>query len=289
MERLIGVALFLALCAFVGCSGSRSDKTEGGIHFEVSGSGAPLVFAHGFSLDRRMWEAQEARLRSDFRVVLYDLRGHGLSDPWSEPFAAEEDMLEVFEAANLDRATIVGLSAGAQVAIDFALAHPHRVEALVLASPGLGGYVPVGSFDWMAPVISELQLGEPQNAMRAWSETPLMKIASDPVADSAMRAMVIENWPVWTYDQELQVMPNPTAITRLSEIMAPTLVMIGENDLADTKRVGDTLVACLANARLVNIPGSGHLLNLEAPGPFAEALTAFIGHGATGVQRSPAC
>jgi pimeloyl-ACP methyl ester carboxylesterase len=280
MIRLAEPTLVLSLCFFA-CSSSepQTGRTESGIYFEVSGQGAPVVLAHGFSLDRRMWDREEALLRSDFRVVRYDLRGHGLSDPWSEPFAAEEDMLDVFEATGLERATIIGLSAGAQVAIDFALAHPDRVAALVLASPGLGGYQAVGSFDWMASVMTELQAGEPQQAMRAWTETPLMKIETDPAADAAMRSIVMDNWVVWTYNPQLQAAPDPPAIARLSEISAPALVLIGQNDLIDTKLVGDTLAACLVNARLVTIASAGHLVNLEAPEQFAHALTAFLNGG----------
>lgn len=281
MIRLAGLALVLSPWTCFACTSNerQTGRTESGIYFEVSGEGAPVVLAHGFSLDRRMWDKEVSLLRTGFRVVRYDLRGHGLSEPWSEPFAAEEDMLEVFEATGLERATIVGLSAGAQVAIDFALAHPDRVAALVLASPGLGGYQAVGSFDWMAPVMKELRAGEPQQAMRAWTETPLMKIVTDPAADSAMQAIVMDNWMVWTYDPQLQAMPDPPAITRLSDIEAPALVLIGQNDLIDTKRVGDTLAACLVNAQLVTIAAAGHLVNLEAPERFAQALTTFLDGG----------
>ncbi|MDH3455480.1 MAG: alpha/beta hydrolase [Gemmatimonadota bacterium] len=279
--RSAGLTLVLSLWTLTACTSSspQTGRTESGIYFEVSGEGAPVVLVHGFSLDRRMWDREESLLRSGYRVVRYDLRGHGLSDPWSEPFAAEDDMLDVFDAAGLRQATIIGLSAGAQVALDFALAHPDRVAALVLASPGVGGYQAVGSFDWMGPVMTELQAGEPQQAMRAWTETPLMKIATDPSADSAMRSIVMDNWVVWTYDPQLQAMPDPPAITRLSDITAPTLILIGQNDLIDTKRVGDTLAACIVNVQLVTMATAGHLVNLEAPERFAQTITNFLDRG----------
>lgn len=292
MRRLTdaGLGLLLSICSACAAGESSTGTTDGGIYFEVSGRGAPVVLVHGFSLDRRMWDDQVALFRSGYRVVRYDLRGHGLSAPWTEPFTAVNDMLGVFDAVGLERATVVGLSAGAEIAIDFALAHPERVTALVLVSPGLGGYQPVGSFDWMAPVMQELQAGEPEQAMRAWVETPLMKIRSDLAADSAMRAVVMENWAIWTYDPQLQEAPDPPAVTRLSEIEVRTLVLIGQDDLIDTHQVGDTLATCLPDVRLTTVPGAGHLINLEAPERFAEALTTFLGEDppASAAMR-PAC
>ena len=271
-------ALSLAVWLPFACADSTWEpgRTSGGIYFESVGRGPPVVLVHGFSLDRRMWDAQVPPLRSKHRVLRYDLRGHGLSAPWKEPFSAVQDLLDVFDAAGLSRGVIVGLSAGAEIAVDFALAHPDRVAGLVLASPGLSGYQPVGSFDWMAPVMIELQAGEMERAMEAWAETPLMAIPGDPAADSVMRAIVRENWRIWTYDPGLQRPPDPPSLDSLSEITAPALVLIGESDLIDTKRVGDTLAACLPRVELVTIPEAGHLLNLEAPGAFAEAVLRFL-------------
>jgi len=254
----------------------QSGKTSDGLYYEVSGRGEPVILVHGFSLDRRMWDAQETLLKSDFRVIRYDLRGHGLSDEWTEPFSAHTDMLSVFDAVDLPEAVVVGLSAGAEIAIDFAIAHPDRVSALVLASPGVRGYQPVGSFDWMTPVIEALQEREYEQATRAWTETPIMRIRSDPQADSIMRAIVMDNWRIWTYDPQLQQMPRPPALERLNEISAPTLIIVGELDLVDTQRVSDTLSVCLPNAALLTAPESGHLINLEAPVFFNEALFSFL-------------
>ena len=97
--------------------------------YEVSGAGEPVVLIHAFSVDRRMWAPQIASLEKRFRVVRYDQRGHGKSDGPSAPYAQHEDLRSVLDALGIDKATLIGLSAGATTATDFAIAYPNRVDA----------------------------------------------------------------------------------------------------------------------------------------------------------------
>ncbi len=254
----------------------ESGTTAGGLYWESGGSGPPIVLLHGFSLDRRMWEGQLEMLEPRFQVIRYDLRGHGSSPQAEQAFSHHDDLLEVFESLDLETAVLVGLSLGAETAIDFTLAYPTRVSGLVLAAPGLGGYAPRGSFDWMGPVMTALQAGDPQAATRAWVETPIMRIASDPAADSVMREIVLDNWRVWTGDPSLRARLDPPAIGRLSELAVPTLVLVGEADLIDTQAVADTLATCIGGAQLVAVPETGHLINLEAGEAFNEAVVRFL-------------
>jgi len=279
VNQLTGVALLFMGGLTMSCLGSvpRTGRTEGGLYFVDEGQGPPVVLIHAFSLDRRMWDAQAARLRRDHRVIRYDLRGHGLSGPWAEPFSAIQDLLDVLDAVGIRQADLVGISAGAQVAVDFTLAHPERVSGLVLASPGLSGYRPVGSFAWMEPVTAKLQAGDPRGAAEAWAETPLMAIPGDPAADSVMRSIVTANSRAWTYDPSLQIPPDRPAAGRLAEIRVPTLILVGERDLIDTRRIADTLEAGIPRSERRTIPGVGHLLNLEAAERFTEAVLEFLG------------
>lgn len=294
--RSAGVAAAVLLGAH-GCGGGAPPREAGttpaGLRWESGGRGPALVLLHGFSLDRRMWADQVEALEPRFRVVRYDLRGHGMSPQAEQPFSHHEDLLGVLEALELDTAVLVGLSLGAEVAIDFALAYPSRVSGLVLASPGLSGWAPRDSFDWMGSVMTALRAGDPQAATRAWVETPLMRIEGDPAADSVMRAIVLDNWRVWTGDPTLRRRLDPPAIGRLSELAVPTLVLVGEADLIDTLAVADTLAACIRGARLATVPETGHLINLEAPGAFDEAVDRFLRElprsASTAETRMPRC
>lgn len=255
----------------------REESTVGGLYYEARGSGPPVVFLHGFSLDRRMWSAEAAALADSHRVILYDQRGHGRSPAPEEPFEPSQDLASVLDALAVERAVLVGLSSGAEVAIDFAVRFPERVAGLVLASPGLSGYRPQGSFDWMGPVMAALREGDAREATERWLETPLMALPGAPEADAKMRAIVRDNADIWTQSPELRRPFDPPAIDRLEGIAVPTLVIVGEEDLVDTRHVGSILAERIPDAELRIIPGAGHLVNLAAPETFRDALAAFLG------------
>jgi 3-oxoadipate enol-lactonase len=247
-----------------------------GLYFDMAGTGDPVVLIHGFSLDHRMWNPQVQALVPQRTVIRYDLRGHGASAGISGPYSAVEDLRDLLDHLDIRRAALVGLSAGAQVAVDFALSHPERVERLVLAAPGLSGFVPQGPFDWMQPVVAAAGAGDPAAAAILWAETPLMAMADHPAADSLMRTMVVANASLWSHRSNPERPLSPPAVARLSEIRVPTLILIGELDMADVQRVADTLAAGVAGSVRRVVPGAGHLINLMAPEAFTAAVASFL-------------
>src|SRR5262245_57108437 len=103
------------------------------LHYEVAGSGEPLVLIHGFTLDMRMWDDQFASLARHFQVVRYDLRGFGKSSmPTTEPYTHADDLKALLDCLNIERAHVLGLSMGGSIAINFALNYPAMVDRLVL-------------------------------------------------------------------------------------------------------------------------------------------------------------
>ncbi len=271
----------VALCANA-CSTSNgtppveSGTSAAGLYYEVSGAGDAVVLIHAFSLDRRMWDEQVEVLRPKYRVVRFDLRGHGNSAAISESFTAHDDLLSVLDAVGANRAALVGLSSGAQIAVDFALAYPERVTSMILAGPGLTGYVPQESFEWMTPTIQAIQAGDVERAMTLWSETRLMAIPQNAAADSVMRRLAQENGDIWLASPTAQQQLDPPAIARLADIGAPVLVVVGESDLGDMHRVADTLVTCIAGARRLTIDNAGHLVTLAASQTFNDAMIDFL-------------
>lgn len=285
-RRLCPVRLHRVVCgaAFLWACASRPDSTTisgfaSGLYYEESGSGEPLVLIHGFSLDRRMWEPQMDMLDDRFRVIRYDLRGHGRSVEIADSFAAYEDLRAVLDAAGAERAVLLGLSAGSQIAVDFAVAYPDRVDRLILAGPSISGYVPTAGFAWMAPVVEAARAGKPEEAARLWAETTLMAVPTRPSADSLMRSIVQSNSRLWSYTTNPDRGLVPPAIGRLNGIDVPVLVIVGERDLPDIQKVADTLVACVPRAKKRVVTGAGHLVNLEVPEAFNEAVLEFLQAG----------
>jgi len=250
--------------------------SSAGIFYEVSGAGEPVVLIHAFSVDRRMWAPQIASLEKRFRVVRFDQRGHGKSDAPSAPYAQHEDLRSVLDALGINKATLIGLSAGATTATDFAIAYPNRVVRVVLASPGLSGYVPSAPLTWTQPVFKAAGSGDAEGAAKLWADTPIMALRNDLSAAATVKDLVMSNTRLWTYRTNPVQPLMPPAIKRLSDVKCPALVILGEQDLPHIKEVAGLLVNGIAGARLVTIPRAGHIVNLDARDAFNQAVESFL-------------
>lgn len=103
-----------------------------------------------------------------------------------------------------------------------------------------------------------------------------MAIPARPTADSLMRRMVADNARIWSYPSNPERPLEPPAIGRLGDIAVPTLIVVGEDDLADVRRVAEILRDGIAGSTLLVVPGAGHLVNLAAPTTFMDAVAAFL-------------
>jgi len=272
----LSVWLFLCLVPRIAVAQATTGTSSAGIFYEVSGAGEPVVLIHAFSVDRRMWAPQIASLEKRFRVVRFDQRGHGKSDAPSAPYAQHEDLRSVLDALRIDKATLIGLSAGATTATDFAIAYPNRVVRVVLASPGLSGYVPPAPLTWTQPVFQAAGTGDAEGAARLWADTPIMALRSELTAAATVKDLVMSNTRLWTYRTNPVQPLIPPAIKRLSEVKCPALVILGEQDLPHIKEVAGLLVDGIAGARLVTIPRAGHMVNLDARDAFNQAVESFL-------------
>ncbi|MGH9778596.1 MAG: alpha/beta fold hydrolase, partial [Candidatus Acidiferrales bacterium] len=110
------------------------------LYYESAGRGPAVVCLNGGGLDCRMWDDQFAAFAELYRIVRYDYRGSGRSEPATENFSHLEDLAELLDFLKVDVAILAGASAGAALAMDYTLANPKRVRGLVLSSPGLSGH-----------------------------------------------------------------------------------------------------------------------------------------------------
>jgi pimeloyl-ACP methyl ester carboxylesterase len=275
MKRLTTTcAVAFAWMACAAFAQSASGTTPSGLFYEVSGTGEPVVFIHAFSVDRRMWQPQIAVFEKHFRVVRYDLRGHGRSASPTSSYAGYEDLREVLDALKIDRATLVGLSAGSEIALNFALAYPDRVLRLVLTSSGLGGYVS-GPFPWAVPPFQAAAGGDPERAANLWADTPIMALRRNVAERDRLRTLVTDNWRLWTL-RRLEQPLAPPVVKRLAEITVPTLVVTGDEDLPHIWDIAAVITRGVAGSRQVVISGAGHFVNLDDEARFNESLSTFL-------------
>lgn len=269
------IAIFaIALCDIAhGQSGVRAGRTAAGISYDVQGSGPAVVLITGSNLDRRMWARETAWLARDHTVVRYDLRAHGQSDTATAPFSHLGDLIDVLDTLKLSKAALVGLSAGSTIALDAALEHPSRVERMVLSGPSISGFVSKQRPAFFGDLMTALQARDYDKAADVLLATPVF--AAPPESQALVRQMVTENDRLWTVSRELMKAPARPAIDRLAEVRVPTLVLIGEHDLLQREHA-DLLGKRVKGARLVVIPGGGHLLNLTSPKEFQAAVSGFL-------------
>jgi|GEM_PF-7008155 len=115
---------------------------NGHLYYETVGSGAgdPIVFVHGFTLDRRMWQPQVGHFSKNHQVVTYDARGFGKSSLPGESYSHTTDLHALFNHVGIQQAHVVGLSMGGRIATNFTLAYPNLVKSLTLMDAALDGY-----------------------------------------------------------------------------------------------------------------------------------------------------
>lgn len=246
-----------------------------------------LILLHGFSYSLESWDAWAAALSDRYRVIRYDLRGHGLTGPDPQkrysPAARAAFVGDVMDALGIDSAYVGGNSLGGLAAWKFAAAHPERVKALILVSPA--AYPTNGVGDKSV---------EPPRAMAAYlrTATPAGVRASagvvfaDDAKISEARLVILRDMLRRRGNGEAMIesirqfaLQDPAA--ELSKIDAPALILWGSEDAVIPVEQGRRLEGAIRNARLVIYDGVGHAPQEEAPeisardaGDFLDALVA---------------
>jgi 3-oxoadipate enol-lactonase len=256
--------------------------TGGSLYYEAAGRGPVVVLLHSGNLDSRTWDPQFLAFARTFRVIRYDARGLGRSSPANTPYAAHDDLLALLDSLRVNSASLVGISGGARIAVDFALAHPSRVGRLVLAEPGLSGwrFRQVGDTSWAKAWRTAAARQDSIGMAMSWLSSDWMKPAMEhPELRSRLRTWILAsagNWIGLVRHGDLERVANPPALGRTQLVRTPTLVIVGSRDLPDIHRIADTLMATLRDARRVTFTGSGHMVNLEQPEHFNEVVMEFL-------------
>jgi 3-oxoadipate enol-lactonase len=252
------------------------------LFYEMSGKGKTIVLVHGGLVDSRMWDEQFKPFAKNHRVVRYDLRGFGKSAFPTGPYSHVEDLFALMKFLKIERAALVGLSLGGMIAADFALEHPQMVETLVLTSSSLRGYQSPRN----EQTISVYKAAEERGMERAidlWLDHPFFATGKgNPRYQQKMRRMLADNFRYWgPWGPHLKSIvvtwPTPPTIERLSDIKAPTLIIVGNKDAPNIQSIAETLLAKIPGARRVVMPGVSHHLNMEKPKEYNKVVLDFLG------------
>jgi pimeloyl-ACP methyl ester carboxylesterase len=253
------------------------------LYYEVAGDGHPLVLLHEGIADCRMWDDQMDAFARGFTVVRYDLRGFGRSDMPPDAFSHRADLASLLDYLGVERAYLLGMSLGGQVATDFAIERPDRVAALVLAGAALGGKQPSEELiaQWKAIDEAAESDGDLARAvemeLRMWVDglrrTPDQV---DPAVRERVRQMDTAIFARAQQPQGEEQRLAPPAIGRLGEIHVPALVMVGDGDQPDVVATADLLARGIAGARKRVLHGVAHVPNMERPQEFNRIVLEFL-------------
>ena len=233
---------------------------EASLRFRDEGGGPPVVFIHGWTLDLEVWNPQAAALADSFRVVRYDRRGFGFSGGEPGRAADVEDLGRLLDHLQLARATLVGLSQGARVALAFALAHPGRVAGVVLDGPPdeIGDPASAGDEDFSIAEFQRLVREQGLEAFRrAWRVHPLMQLQSKGEAARELIDRMLARYPARDLLGPPASPAFPAGVGALARFRKPALVVNGESDTQIRLRTGEALARALPVAERVVVSGCG--------------------------------
>lgn len=243
-----------------------------------------MVLIHAGICDSRMWDPQWETFRPSHRVLRYDMRGFGRSPVGPGSYSNAGDLIDLLEQQGVAKASLVGVSMGGRVALEVAIARPELVDALVLVGAGFPGH------DWSAEMnaadeaeMAALKRGDLDAAvevtLRTWVDGPRRRPED---VDSDVRARVAEmqrrayelQLPVWETAEEEPLVGDLSE--RVGEVDAPTLVLVGEEDVRDMHEIAGRLERELPNARRASIANTAHVPSMERPREFDQLVLPFL-------------
>ena len=254
------------------------------IHYEQQGVGPDVLFIGGLSADLRCWEPQRAALAAHFRLTMFDNRGVGRSDAPDEPYSTRlmaEDAAGLLDALRIERAHIIGTSMGGMIAQELAIAHPEKIDRLVLAcsrmkaGPARVAMGPVSR--WLAEHEKELPRAQRALLTLPWMWSPAFVRDEEKVV-AMMAGIAADPIPIplhgYLRQNEATIAHDTTG--RLGAIRAPTLVLVGAEDILTPPSASQVLADNIPGAVLRVLPRGAHTFFLEYAEDVNAALLEFL-------------
>jgi 3-oxoadipate enol-lactonase len=261
------------------------------LYFEVHGEGPPLVLIMGIGYDARLWTlAQVPALSRMFQVVIFDNRDAGRSSQAAAGYTIADmadDVVALMDALDITRAHLLGLSMGGMIAQEFALRHQGRLHRLVLsgcgAAPARVAFDPIRTWTWVKANDTSGEVFAGQQLTWLFSTAFLRNTEA---VQQTIRMLTGNPNPVGpeAYNRQAQAYLRYDALDRLADVKAPTLVIVGEQDLLSPpwicREVADRIPGC--QFEIIKGDGSSHVVPIERPDEFNHLVTNFL------VAREPA-
>ena len=249
------------------------------INYQIDGAeGAPcLVLSNSLATNLSMWDEQAAALKSAFRVLRYDQRGHGGTGAPAARYTFDlliADAIALFDALSIKRAHFGGLSMGGATALGLALRHPDRIDRAIICDSGCAS-TPASSQQWEARIAAARKGGMDamvDSTMARWFPPEIIN-ANPPYLDK-VRAM-IRSTPVDGFIGCAAALADHDFRSPVATATQPLLFIVGEKDGPQPVAMRD-MHQKVPGSRYVELPGAGHISNMDQPALFTKAIAEFL-------------
>jgi pimeloyl-ACP methyl ester carboxylesterase len=254
------------------------------LYYEVDGSGPSIVMIHAGVADSRQWNNEFQWLAEAARVVRYDLRGYGQSEPVAGDFTHLRDLLGLLDHVEVPRPVVaIGCSMGGTLAMDYALERPAEVRALVMVGSGPSGLeLDVPPLPKFADVEKAFTAGDLDLACELETQIWFDGVGRTPAqVDRTMRRLAYDmNRLALAHDAQnlgrRRKDAEVPAAGRLGDVRVPVLIVVGEHDVPFIHWAADYMAERLPSATRVRIADAAHLPNMDQPDEFRRVLSAFL-------------
>jgi pimeloyl-ACP methyl ester carboxylesterase len=249
------------------------------IYWSEAGSGEPLLLIMGLGYAHEMWFRTRPAMEAHYRTVVFDNRGVGRSDVPAGPYTIAQmadDAARVLDAAEIQRARVVGISMGGMIAQELALRHPARVQKLVLGCTSFGGKTAKIAAKHVLQILQARATMTPEEGAEAM--VPFIYDAGTPRArideDLAVRRRVYPS--AEGYLAQVQAINAWSSADRLGQLHVPTLVIQGETDQLIPPENAAMLATRIAGAKVVMLPQASHIFTTDQPQKAHAAMLDFL-------------
>ncbi|MGA2973387.1 MAG: alpha/beta fold hydrolase [Candidatus Bathyarchaeia archaeon] len=240
----------------------------------------PIVLIHGFPFSHEMWDPQIQAFQKRFRVIAYDLRGHGKSGVGDGQYTLEffvDDLLALLDYLKIGKAVLCGLSMGGYIALRAVERNPERVIGLILADTQAKADSNEAKLKRAATIKSVKA-----NGVNAYAEAFVKSVfapqtfTSDMAAVEKIRQVIRANSSLGICGALLALASRTDTTEALSSIRVPTLILVGEHDLLTPPSASEEMHSRIPNSEIHVIPNAAHLSNLENSDEFNIHVLNFV-------------
>ena len=257
----------------------KIDANGSTFNYRIDGEAGPWVMlSHGLATDLSMWDELAAALKGGYRVLRYDARGHGASAAPAADYSLDQlvdDAAGILDALDVKKTYFAGLSMGGMVGLGLMIRHPQKIKGAVIAD-SRHTTTPEFTIAWHDRIAAVRKSGIEAvvaSTVSRWSSEGLA--TRNPAAVARMEKMV-RNTSVNGYCGCAAALAQLNYGSRLNEIIAPTLIMCGDEDHGAPPENSRQMAAMVKGARFVEIKQAGHIANIEQPAIFNAAVRGFF-------------